>query len=90
MGVYPAFTAGEFGSKNSSVNYGIMFIGFNLAGLLGPIIMGNIYKSTGSYHMAFVIAIVFAIIGLLLSFLYRRISSGFLKVSLVDSANSHS
>ena len=32
MGVYPSFTAASFGSKNNSVNYGIMFIGFALAG----------------------------------------------------------
>ncbi|MCI2048824.1 MAG: MFS transporter [Lachnospiraceae bacterium] len=28
MGIYPAFTAEVFGSRNNSVNYGIMFIGF--------------------------------------------------------------
>lgn len=71
MGVYPSFTAGQFGAKNSSVNYGIMFIGFNAAGLFGPIIMGNIFKSSGSYRSAFLIAMVFAVIGLILSFVYR-------------------
>lgn len=28
MGVFPGFTADQFGQKNNSVNYGIMFIGF--------------------------------------------------------------
>jgi len=28
MGIYPGFTASQFGAKNNSVNYGIMFIGF--------------------------------------------------------------
>ena len=49
MGTYPSFTAGQFGRKYSSVNYGIMFIGFNAAGLVGPIIFSKIYQSTGSY-----------------------------------------
>ena len=39
MGVYPGFTADQFGSRHNSVNYGIMFIGFALAGYFGPQIM---------------------------------------------------
>lgn len=72
MGVYPSFTAGQFGAKYSSVNYGIMFIGFNAAGLLGPVIMGNIFNSTGSYRGAFLVALAFAVVGILLSFVFRK------------------
>lgn len=75
MGVYPSFTAGEFGAKNSSVNYGIMFIGFNAAGLIGPMIMSRIRLQTGSYRSAFLLAAVFAVIGLVLSFVYRRLET---------------
>ena len=32
MGVYPGFTADQFGAKNNSVNYGIMFIGYSTPG----------------------------------------------------------
>ncbi len=71
MGVYPSFTASQFGSKNSGVNYGIMFIGFSAAGIIGPMIMSNIYSSSGSYRPAFLIAVVLAVIGLVLSFVYR-------------------
>lgn len=39
MGVYPGFTSDQFGTKNSGVNYGIMFIGFSVAGVVGPMIM---------------------------------------------------
>lgn len=71
MGVYPSFTAQQFGAKNSSVNYGIMFIGFNLAGLLGPIIVSKALQQTGNYRDSFLIALVFAAIGLFLSFLIK-------------------
>lgn len=71
MGVFPGFTTDQFGTKYSSVNYGIMFIGFAAAGYLGPTIMGKVYGSTGSYKPAFMIAIVLAVFGLLLSFVYR-------------------
>lgn len=73
MGVYPGFTARQFGRKNSSVNYGIMFIGFNLAGLLGPIFIGRIYGATKEYRSAFVMAMAFALIGLTLTFVYQKL-----------------
>lgn len=74
MGVYPGFTSKQFGRKNSSINYGIMFIGFNAAGLIGPIIMGRIYSGTGAYSLAFIIALVFALLGFSLTFVYDKLN----------------
>ena len=74
MGVFPGFTADQFGQKNNSVNYGIMFIGFALAGYLGPTIVGSVYRSTGSYKLAFLIAMALAVAGIILSFVYRILS----------------
>ncbi len=74
MGVFPGFTADQFGQKNNSVNYGIMFIGFALAGYVGPMIMSSVYAATGGYNMAFLIAIGLAGAGILLSFVYRVLS----------------
>lgn len=76
MGVYPSFTAKKFGAKNSSVNYGIMFIGFSAAGILGPMIMGNIFRSTGSYQPAFLIALGLAVLGFVLSYVCRAVRRG--------------
>ena len=76
MGVFPGFTADEFGAKNSSVNYGIMFIGFAAAGYIGPTIMSSIYNKTSSYIPAFGFAIGLAGAGLVLSFVYRKLSAG--------------
>jgi MFS family permease len=75
MGVYPGFTATQYGTHNNSVNYGIMFIGFALAGYFGPTIMSNIYAATGSYKNAFLIAVALSIAGLLLTFVYRKMSA---------------
>lgn len=78
MGVYPSFTASQFGSQNASVNYGIMFIGFNMAGLAGPIIVSKIFQETGDYRNVFLVALIFAVIGLVLSFVYSRIKSSWI------------
>ena len=74
MGVYPGFTADEFGTKHNSVNYGIMFIGFAISGYLGPTIMKNVYSANQSYSMAFVIAIVLCIVGFALTFVYKLVN----------------
>ncbi len=74
MGVFPGFTADQFGTKNNSVNYGIMFIGFAVAGIMGPTVVGKIVSATGNYGQAFVIAGVLCILGFLLSFLYRKLN----------------
>lgn len=71
MGVFPGFTVDKFGVKNNSVNYGIMFIGFAFAGYVGPTVMKNVYAADGSYQRAFIIAIIIAIVGLALTFVYK-------------------
>lgn len=72
MGIFPGFTADQFGSRHNGVNYGIMFIGFALSGLLSPTVLNHIYRSQGSYQTAFVACIGLAILGLALTALYRR------------------
>ncbi|TGY97994.1 MFS transporter [Petralouisia muris] len=74
MGVYPGFTVDQFGPRHNSVNYGIMFIGFALAGYFGPQIMSNVYHSTGAYQNAFLIACGLSAAGILLTFVYRKMA----------------
>lgn len=74
MGVYPGFTADEFGSRHNSVNYGIMFIGFALSGYLGPTVMKNVYAADQSYQKAFFIAIILCIVGFVLTFVYKAMN----------------
>ena len=70
MGIFPGFTSSQFGSKNNSTNYGIMFVGFALAGFLGPSAMKTVYEKTGSYQPAFLIAIGLAVLGIGAAFLF--------------------
>lgn len=74
MGVFPGFTADQFGPKNNSVNYGIMFIGFALAGYFGPTVMKNVYAADNSYQRAFLIAAALGIAGFILTFVYRFVN----------------
>lgn len=78
MGVYPGFTSDQFGVKHSSLNYGIMFIGFSAAGFVGPMIMQYMFNSQGSYRPAFLVALGFVALGMVLSVLYRRVRNNML------------
>ena len=75
MGVFPGFCTDQFGTKNNTVNYGIMWIGFSAAGILGPSVLTATYQNTGSYQGAFIIAFAMALVGLGLSFVYRKLAA---------------
>ena len=74
MGVFPGFTADQFGAKHNSVNFGIMFCGFAIAGYVGPTIMSSTFASTHSYKAAFPIGIGFTIAALVLTVIFRLIN----------------
>ena len=73
MGTFPGFTAALFGSRNNSVNYGIMFIGFAFAGLAGPMIMNKINTITGRYQPAFLVSALFAVAGMILIIIFEKL-----------------
>lgn len=75
LGVFPSFTADQFGPKHQSVNYGIVFIGFSLAGLIGPNAARTTYLSTGSYRFAFIMAVCLCLFGLALTYVCRRMTA---------------
>lgn len=74
MGIYPGFTALQFGARHNSVNYGIMFIGFALAGIVGPLMMNGLYGLFGSYVPAFLVAALLAAAGAALTRVYASVT----------------
>lgn len=74
MGIFPGFTASQFGSAHNSVNYGILFIGFAAAGYFGPTAMAGILETSGSYRPAFLAAAGLMLAGLAATVLYRRLA----------------
>lgn len=65
MGIYPGFTATIFGTKHNSTNYGLMFCGFSIAGILGPWLM-NALAVNGSYSYAYMGGIGLTCLGVLI------------------------
>ena len=66
------FTAQLFGSKYITENYGVMYLVFGVASLVGPLLASGIYSGMGSYTMAFVLAGVLAVIGQMISLFIKK------------------
>ena len=74
IGVYPGFSSDQFGTKYSTVNFALMFIGNALAGFAGQILMQRIYSANGSYRPSFLFAQGFVVLGLILCFTYKKLN----------------
>ncbi|MBC8004215.1 MAG: OFA family MFS transporter [Verrucomicrobia bacterium] len=64
--LFPTTTAEFFGMKNLGVNYGLIFTGWGVAGVIGPILGGMVADQTGAYSNGYIVAGVFLVIATLL------------------------
>ncbi|WP_411344429.1 OFA family MFS transporter [Paenibacillus sp. WLX1005] len=76
MGVFPSIVGQKFGMKYYGVNYGVTFIGYSGAAFFGPRIANSVAAANGGmFTNAFYIALVIALVGFGLTFLYRALDS---------------
>jgi len=54
--LFPTATADYFGMRNFGVNYGLIFTGYGIAGVIGPVVGGVLFDATGQYLIPFVFA----------------------------------
>lgn len=74
MSLFPPLTMSNFGPKNQGVNYGIVFSAYALSGLVAPRWAAGIAESNGGdFSSAFFIAAGIAVLGLVLTLVYRVI-----------------
>ncbi|WP_162011322.1 L-lactate MFS transporter [Streptococcus sp. S784/96/1] len=74
MGVFPSIVMENYGPANQGVNYGIVFTGYSLAAFFAPrVAVQMATANNGNYSQAFYIAIILALIGLGLNFLYMKL-----------------
>ncbi len=53
LSVFPSTTADFFGTKNLGVNYGWVFTAWGVAGIVGPVIAGYMFRTYQNYTAAF-------------------------------------
>jgi OFA family oxalate/formate antiporter-like MFS transporter len=67
----PAATADFYGIRNLGVNYGLLFTGFGVAGVVGPLLGAQINDHFGSYRWAYYISAAMLVVGALLAILTK-------------------
>lgn len=74
MSLFPPLTMSNFGPKNQGVNYGIVFSAYALSGLVAPRWGASIAQANdGDFSQAFLIAAGIAVLGLVLTLVYRAV-----------------
>lgn len=71
VGIFPGYTAEQFGAANASMNYGVMTLAFSISGIIGPNIV-RACSEGGQYQTAYFIAIAISLFGLVAAFFCRR------------------
>ena len=75
LAIFPAATADQWGTKNMGLNYGILFTGWGVGGVIGPLLAGKIADATGSYAGAYNIAGLLVMLAFVLAmFSYIEVS----------------
>ena len=75
LAIFPATTADQWGTKNMGLNYGIVFTGWGVGGVIGPILAGTIVDSTGNYVAAYNVAGLLVMLAFVLAmFSYIEVS----------------
>lgn len=70
--VFPATVSDLYGMKNFGINYGLIFTGWGLGGIIGPMVAANIFDKTNNYNGAYTTALVLLVISLLITFTMKN------------------
>jgi len=73
LSVYPAITVDQYGVKNYSSNYGIMYMAFGGAGLAAPAIASYFLDLNGNYNTVYIICAGGMVVMMLTNFLVRSV-----------------
>jgi OFA family oxalate/formate antiporter-like MFS transporter len=69
--LFPATTADFYGIRNLGVNYGLVFTGFGVAGVLGPIVGARIHDYYHTYSYSYSISAIMLLVGAVLAYALR-------------------
>ncbi|MBM3315959.1 OFA family MFS transporter, partial [candidate division WOR-3 bacterium] len=56
LAIYPAVNADFYGTKNSGVNYGLIFTAYGFGGLSGNLLAPIVKQATNNYNLAFILS----------------------------------
>jgi MFS family permease len=65
-----------FGMRSHGIILGVIVSVITFGAAVGPVMAGAIYDASSSYTAAFIVCVVFAVMGIILSLLLRPVSHG--------------
>lgn len=66
--VFPAAVTDLYGIKNFGINYGLVYTGWGVGGIIGPMTAATIFDITGTYNTAYIVAGILLIISTIIAF----------------------
>ena len=70
--VFPATLGDYYGTKNFGLNYGILFTGWGIGGIIGPMTAAAIFDAFGNYNTAFIISFFLMVIATIITFTFKK------------------
>ncbi len=71
LALFPLLTAEYFGTRHLGANYGLMFTGYGVGGVAGPMLAGSVWDLLGSYRWAYVPAAAACLVTMALALVVR-------------------
>lgn len=71
LALFPLLTAEYFGTRHLGANYGLMFTGYGVGGVAGPMLAGSVWDMLGSYRWAYVPAAAACLVAMALALVVR-------------------
>ncbi len=68
--VFPATISDLYGAKHFGVNYGLIFTGWGVGGVIGPMMAAFIFDATKTYNASYFVASVLLVISALVAFTF--------------------
>lgn len=65
--VFPALISDLYGPRNFGINYGLMFTGWALGGIIGPMLAATIYDRSNNYNLAYIVAFGLLVISIIIA-----------------------
>ena len=65
LSVFASTCADFYGTRHMGVNYGLLFSAWGVAGIVGPVIAGQVFDAYGDYRLAFYLAAGLSVVALI-------------------------
>lgn len=73
MALIPSLTSDALGTRYFTENYAMIYGGYTVASFIGPMVASNCFQVSGNYDVAFTVAGILTIVGVIFVFLLQKI-----------------